>query len=53
MLGVVLDDIEQFEILVTFAELYNARIYLFEHILHDMPLKAYLRPKQVMERLSR
>jgi hypothetical protein len=47
-----LEDIERFEILVTFAELYNAQIYLFEHILHDMPVKAYLRLKQVMENLS-
>jgi hypothetical protein len=43
-----LEDIEKFEILVTFAELYNARIYLFDHILHDMPVKAYLRLKRVM-----
>ncbi|NIM15993.1 MAG: hypothetical protein GTO45_28665 [Candidatus Aminicenantes bacterium] len=47
-----LEDIEKFEIMVTFAELYNARIYLFDHILHDMPVKAYLRLKQVMEKLS-
>jgi hypothetical protein len=43
-----LDDIEKFEILVTFAEMVKARIYLFDHILHDMPVKAYLRLKQVM-----